>query len=146
MQQALFSVVDSLQHRKRKLRKLFQSLSPRGKIKRKSNIMAAFNDLFETLKEQVKTIDINVEFFAGPSLKFVCGKTEEENEESKNKSPSAELIQRALSIKESFRISDAAYHELHMLDEKLPALYWLKPERKRLSSAVSIIEPFPVSN
>ena len=94
----------------------------------------------------MKTIDIKVEFIDGPCFKFVCGKTEEDNEASKDKSPSAELIQPALSIKDRFRISDAAYHELHMLDEKLPSLYWLKPERKRLSSAVTIIEPFPVSN
>ena len=51
-----------------------------------------------------------------------------------------------IGIKDKFKISDPAYHELHIVVNELPSrLYYLKQERERLSSAFTILEPFPVS-
>ena len=98
--------------------------------------------MFEHFQDTIETVEFLIKLKDGTSYTMKEGGLIGAN---KRKTPDEEVVKRVIGIKDKFQISDAAYHELHMISSELPSLHYIKPERQRLALAFTILEPFPAS-
>ena len=90
---------------------------------RKRKIENAFKDITNTLHKEITEVNVKLKFDSGKTMSFfqrqpteadACLKCVQEEEENK------EPVQKFMAIKEKYRISDEAFHELHMIGKVIP--------------------------
>ena len=128
---------------KRTPRKPFADLKNTQKCARKRKIEATFKTACEALPGDIKRVKVEVEFDSGTVLSF-CPRKEETDKENdylkveKDEEKLLKLTQDILRVKDRYRISDAAMHELRMVCNALPSKNRLQDERSRQNTVLPI--------
>ena len=128
---------------KRTPRKPFADLKNTQKCARKRKIESVFKSACDDLQRDIKRVKVEVEFDSGTILSF-CPRQGEAGKENtylnaeKDERKLRQLTQDILRVKDRFRISDTAMHELHMVCKALPSKNRLQDERNRLNTVIPI--------
>ena len=134
------------QKRKRKPKKnqkKFEELKHSGRTKRKRQMEQAFRDVTNTLHTEISEVKVELKFESGSVMTFKPRKADNtmphdalqwERKEAEMK----EVTQQFLMIKDKYRISDEAMHELHMVKHPVPSKNQIQDERQRLNTVIPI--------
>ena len=142
MKTATFTIMN------RKCKSYFE-LKHSQRTNRKRSYEQAFRNASEILHPDVKKVNVELMFEGGKVMKF-SPKDQENDEKSSLEWRNAAAIdikdvQRVLAIKDKYRLSDEALHELHMLRTPIPPKNVLKDEQNRLNSAFPLFQSAIVS-
>ena len=122
--------------------KRYYDLSKSQRRKRNREMETVFNVATKELNDDITKVKIENEFDNGRKKEFYS-RTPEVTETNamlnyQEKLNDKELAQQVLMLKDRYRISDDALHELHMIGSVLPSKNIIQEERKRLSSVTSV--------
>lgn len=98
------------------------------------------------MHKDVKSVKVSLEFDTGTQLSFFPMKGSDRDnttleDETVKTIQDVKNVQRVIAIKDKYRISDEALHELHMLMVAIP----IQEERKRLNSTLELFSHPTVS-
>ena len=129
---------------KRRVRPLCE-LKKSTRNERKRAIEQVFREATNTLPDDVTNVTVNIDFQGGINMTF-SPTTDTEELGGKLATPphNLETLQQLIFIKDRYRISDAALHEIHMLYSQIPPKNQICDERKRLSGTIPIQGPVEV--
>ena len=123
------------------LQKTPTTLKPYFELKHSERTQRKFSEVASSLYSDITSIKVELEFHNGKK-KYFYPRTlaSDDNSELKysNRINDTDIIQQVLMVKDRFRISDDALHELHMVRSVLPSKHLLVEERKRLNIVVPI--------
>lgn len=126
---------------KRNLKRYFD-LSHSERASRSRQMEATFNNAASSLNDDVVSVKVELEFDNGKKKSFSpLSKQNEEGSDQlryEKKLNDKSLVQKVLVVKDRYRISDDALHELHMLNSVIPSKNKIVEERKRLNSVLPI--------
>lgn len=116
--------------------------SQRGERKRK--YQSAFQEASSRVHSDVSSIKVQFNFDNGQVLSFFPRKVSpDENASLENecvkKSQDLAVIQQVIAVKDKFRISDEALHELHMIGSIIPSKSAINAEKFRLNTTLEIM-------
>ena len=139
------------QKRKRKPKKnqkKYEDLKHSGRTKRKRQMEDAFKEVTNTLDNEITEVKVELSFESGNSMSFKprkADKTSDALEWERKERENKQLVQQCLIIKDKYRISDEAMHELHMLKQVIPSKNQIQDERQRLNTVLPIYQHEDVS-
>ncbi len=128
----------------RKNSKAMHQLSRANKSKRKRTIKQVFGDVGSVLYRDIKNFKVQLEMEGGESLSFTVGDDQQDVGEEEEMEHSTHLLN-VIAIKDKFRISDEALHEIHMLNKPIPPKNQIQEEKQRLNGVIPIKEADGVS-
>uniref|UniRef100_A0A8W8JR70 SAP domain-containing protein n=1 Tax=Magallana gigas TaxID=29159 RepID=A0A8W8JR70_MAGGI len=116
--------------------------SQRGERKRK--YQSAFQEASSCVHSDISSIKVQFNFDNGHVLSFFPRKVSpDENasleDEGVKKSQDLAVIQQVIAVKDKFRISDEALHELHMIGSIIPSKSAINTEKYRLNTTLEIM-------
>ena len=120
----------------KKNQKKFKELKHSQRAERKRKLETAFKDVTNTLHPEISEVNVQLRYECGRTVSFTPRKPDPvesdmclkwENEEIEDKY----VAQQFLAIKDKYRISDEAFHELHMIGKAIPSKNKLQEEKKR---------------
>lgn len=122
--------------------------SQRGERKRK--YQSAFQEASSCVHSDISSIKVQFNFDNGHVLSFFPRKVSpDENasleDEGVKKSQDLAVIQQVIAVKDKFRISDEALHELHMIGSIIPSKSAINTEKYRLNTTLEIMSHPTVS-
>ena len=124
-------------------RKPFADLNNTQRNARKRKMESAFIKACEDLPNNIKRLKVEMEFDSGTILSF-CPKQSRQGKGNaflnveKDEEKLRQLTQDFLRVKDRYRISDAALHELHMVCSSMLSKNRIQDERCRLNSVIPI--------
>nr|XP_011426297.2 uncharacterized protein LOC105327491 [Crassostrea gigas] len=136
---------DDMENKKtpRKVKGFFElKHSQRGERKRK--YQSAFQEASSCVHSDISSIKVQFNFDNGHVLSFFPRKVSpDENasleDEGVKKSQDLAVIQQVIAVKDKFRISDEALHELHMIGSIIPSKSAINTEKYRLNTTLEIM-------
>lgn len=133
----------------RKVKGFFELKHPqRGERKRK--YQSAFQEASSCVHSDISSIKVQFNFDNRHVLSFFPRKVSpDENasleDEGVKKSQDLAVIQQVIAVKDKFRISDEALHELHMIGSIIPSKSAINTEKYRLNTTLEIMSHPTVS-
>lgn len=102
------------------------------------------------MHKDVKSVKVSLEFDTGTQLSFFPRKGSDRDnttleDETVKTIQDVKNVQRVIAIKDKYRISDEALHELHMLMVAIPSKNKIQEERKRLNLTLELFSHPTVS-
>ncbi|XP_062619871.1 uncharacterized protein LOC134281418 [Saccostrea cucullata] len=122
----------------------FFELKHSQRAERKRKYQSAFRDASSLVHSDVSSIKVQLNFNNGQVLSFFPRKVSPhengtlENEGLKN-AKDLDVIQKVIAVKDKFRISDEALHELHMIGSIIPSKSAINEEKIRLNTTLEIM-------
>ena len=114
------------------------------RAERKRKYQSAFQEASNIIHSDVSSIKVQFNFNNGQILSFFPRKvsshenTALENEGAKN-SKDLSVIRQVIAVKDKYRISDEALHELHMIGAVIPSKTVINTEKNRLNTTLEIM-------
>lgn len=129
--------------RKQREAKPYANLKPTARRLRKREYEKIFKEAASSMHKDVKSVKVSLEFDTGTQLSFFPRKGSDRDnttleDETVKTIQDVKNVQRVIAIKDKYRISDEALHELHMLMVAIPSKNKIQEERKRLNSTLEL--------
>ncbi len=134
------------QHQQQRKRKSKENLKPIVQLskamrcRRKRKIEATFREATTPYKSDIQKVTIDIEFQGGKRMCFSPTVHPDEEGGTLQEKYDENKLHRLLTIKDRYRVSDTAMHELHMLYPDIPPKNQIFAERNRLSKLINIQE------
>lgn len=103
----------------------------------------AFRNATTEVHNDIKSVKVTLQLESGKTMTFYPRQgSDEENsvleDDNLKQQKDLKLIQSVIHIKDKYRISDEALHELHMLGASIPSKNNIVLEKKRLNSTLEL--------
>lgn len=129
--------------RKQREAKPYADLKPTARRLRKREYEKIFKEAASSMHKDVKSVKVSLEFDTGTQLSFFPRKGSDRDnttleDETVKTIKDVKNVQRVIAIKDKYRMSDEALHELHMLMVAIPSKNKIQEEQKRLNSTLEL--------
>lgn len=123
--------------------KSFENLKCTARRLRRRKYEEAFRNATTEVHNDIKSVKVTLQLESGKTMTFYPRQgSDEENsvleDDNLKQQKDLKLIQSVIHIKDKYRISDEALHELHMLGASIPSKNNIVLEKKRLNSTLEL--------
>lgn len=139
---ALGEINENAQQPSRRSLKRYFDLGHTERAFRNREMENKFTNVASSLSDDIVSVHVEIEFDNGKKKGFFpkSPDVEKYNQQLRyqDKLDNRSLVQKVLVVKDRYRISDDALHELHMIGSTIPSKHHIVDERKRLNSVIPI--------
>lgn len=123
--------------------KSFENLKCTARRLRRRKYEKAFRNATTEVHNDIKSVKVTLQLESGTTMTFYPRQGSDEDnfvleDDNLKQQKDLKLIQSVIHIKDKYRISDEAFHELHMLGASIPSKNNIVLEKKRLNSTLEL--------